>query len=73
MPNITLRYQKVSDAKRFYEILRNPNFLYFHANPASIEDEKKFLKENPKRRKDNTVWDYTILFDGKIAGGIGVK
>ena len=38
---ITLRYQQIGDAKRFMEILNNPNFHYFPARPASIEAERK--------------------------------
>jgi ribosomal-protein-alanine N-acetyltransferase len=70
---ITIRLQKVTDAKRFYEILTNPNFIYFDANPKSIEDEKEFLKGNKKRRQDNTDWNYAIIYNNELVGGIGVK
>ncbi|MFH0955963.1 MAG: GNAT family N-acetyltransferase [Candidatus Falkowbacteria bacterium] len=73
MPEIKLRLQKISDAKRFYEILNNPNFVYFGAQPKSIADERKWLRGNAKRRKDNISWNYTILYGEKIVGGIGVK
>ncbi len=73
MPKIKLRLQKISDAKRFYEILNNPNFVYFEARPESIADERKWLKGNAKRRKDNTGWNYTIIFNEKVVGAIGVK
>jgi hypothetical protein len=45
VPKVILRNQRVSDAKRFFEILSNPNFIYFPAKPRSIEDEKNFLKQ----------------------------
>ncbi len=73
MPKISIRYQKVSDAKRFFEILDNPNFLYFPVHVKSVEDEKTWLKENPTRRKNNTEWNYTILFGAQIAGSVGIK
>jgi [ribosomal protein S5]-alanine N-acetyltransferase len=69
---IKLRLQKVSDAKRFYDILSNPNFKYLNANPKSVADEKKWLRENPSRRKNNTGWNYAILIDGKVFGAIGI-
>ncbi len=73
MNKITIRYQRVSDAKRFYEILNNPNFIYFPVRVTSIEDEKKFLKTNPGLRKANKEWNYTVLLDGKVVGAVGIK
>lgn len=73
MPKIKLRLQKISDAKRFYEILNNDNFIYFGARPKSIADERKWLRGNVKRKKDNTDWSYTIIYSKEIVGGIGIK
>lgn len=73
MPKITIRYQKITDAKIFYEMLNNPNFVYLHVRPKSIFDEKKWLRDNPKRRKNNIEWNYTILFDNRTVGAIGIK
>ncbi len=73
MPIIKLRPQKVSDAKRFFEILNNDNFTYIGTRPKSIADEKKWLSGNAKRRKDNTNHNYAITFGGKVVGGIGIK
>jgi len=73
MPKIKLRWQKVSDAKRFYEILNNPNFIYFGTRPKSIADERKWLKGNAKRRKENISWNYTIIYGKEVVGGLGVK
>lgn len=73
MPKVKLRLQKVSDAKRFYEILNNSNFVYFGVRPKSIAEEGKWLRGNAKRQKDNTGWNYAILFGEKIVGGIGIK
>lgn len=70
---IELRLQKITDAKRFYEILSNSNFTYFYVQPKSVKDEKVWLKENPKRRKNNTEWNFTILYNKKVVGAIGVK
>jgi ribosomal-protein-alanine N-acetyltransferase len=73
MAKINLRYQQIGDAKRFYEILNNPNFIYFTVKPKSIEDEEKWLRGNPRRRKNNTEWNYTILYDSQIVGTVGIK
>lgn len=70
---IKIRLQKTSDAKRFYEILSNPNFIYLSAKPKSIEDEENWLKGNSMRIKENTEWNYTILYNKYIVGAIGVK
>jgi [ribosomal protein S5]-alanine N-acetyltransferase len=72
MPNIKLRYQQIKDAKTFYEILSNPNFTYF-TKPKSLTAEKKWLAENPKKRKNNTEWNYSIIYNGKVAGAIGIR
>ncbi|MDD3887586.1 MAG: GNAT family N-acetyltransferase [Patescibacteria group bacterium] len=69
---IKLRYQKLSDAERFCEILNNPNFIYFNAKPT-LNEEIKWLKEVQKKVKNNYEHNYTILYDNKVVGGIGIK
>jgi len=73
MAKVELRFQKVSDAKRFYKILNNPNFIYFSAKPKSIEDEKKWIKASYRKRRGNTEHHYTILYGGKVVGGCGIR
>ncbi len=70
---ITLRLQQISDAQRFFEILNNPNFLYFGSQPDSIEAEIAWLEGNDKRFREHKEWNYTILKGEEIVGGIGVK
>lgn len=70
---VTIRLQEVSDAEKFFNILNNPNFIYFDVNPATVEDEIEWLKQNPQRRKNNTEWNYAILYNNELVGGIGVK
>ena len=72
-PKVTLRYQRVSDAKRFYEILDNPNFTYFRVRPDSVEAEREFLRQNAKRRKENHSHNYSILYGDRLIGGCGIK
>jgi [ribosomal protein S5]-alanine N-acetyltransferase len=70
---IEVRNQKLSDAKRFYEILDNDKFIYFGVRPKSIEEEKEFLKKNKDKIKNNFEHNYTILFENKVIGAIGIK
>ena len=60
---IELRNQRVSDAKRFFEILNNPNFKYFHVCPKDLEAEKEFLRQNPKKRKNNLEYIFQVKLD----------
>lgn len=70
---IELRKQRISDAKRFFEILNNPNFKYFRVCPKDIEAEKEFLRQNAKKLKNNLEYNYTILYNDKLVGGCGIK
>ena len=73
MKKVEIRYQKLSDAKKFFEILNNPNFIYFSSKPKSVEDEKEWLKQNAKKKKNNVEHNFTILYNNKLAGGAGIK
>jgi len=73
MTKIQLRLQEISDAKRFYEILSNPNFTYFSANPKSVEDEENWLKDSYKYLIDGSQYNFTNLYDNEIVGSVGVK
>lgn len=73
MPKIEIRPQKVSDAKRFFEILKNPNFKFLTTEVKSIDDEIKFLKQNPEKRKRNIEHNYSILYDKFVVGYCGIK
>ena len=70
---IELRLQNINDAESFFNILNNPNFIHFGVKPNSIDDEIVWLKQNSKRQKENSEWNYTILYNGNIVGAIGVK
>ncbi|MFA6272138.1 MAG: GNAT family N-acetyltransferase [Patescibacteria group bacterium] len=73
MPKVTIRKQKVSDAKRFYEILNNPNFIYFRICPKSIEAERKILQKHAKQNKKSLNQHFAIMYDTKMVGGCGIK
>lgn len=71
---ITIRPQRVYDAKRFVEILSNPNFIYFPAKPKTIKEEKEFLRSNIRKRKEKRVFNFSIIYNGnEHIGGIGIR
>ena len=72
MNKISIRDQKIKDARRFFDILNNPNFLYF-LKVKTISDQIDFLKKNKLKRKNNLEYNYTILYGDEIVGGIGCK
>ncbi len=70
---IQLRKQSIADAQRFFEILSNPNFLYFGSQPESVEAELAWLEGIEKRFIELMEWNYTIIKGDEIVGAIGVK
>ena len=70
---IEIRPQKLSDAKRFYEILSNPHYKYISTKPETIEDEKEYLRLNNEKRKNNSEFNFSILWEGYLVGGIGIR
>lgn len=73
MLKIELRPQKVSDAKRFYEILKNPNFKFLTTEVKNVNDEIKFLEQNIEKRKKNIEHNYSILYNRLVVGACGIK
>lgn len=71
--NIKIRYQSVKDAKRFYEILSNPNFRYFSSQPKSLAAEKEFLKKNSIKRRQKIDWNYSIIYNQEVTGAVGIR
>jgi len=73
MPKISIRYQELGDAKRFFEILSNPHFIYFISTPKTIRDEKTWLRKSAQLRKAKSEYNYAILLDGDVVGAVGIK
>ncbi len=71
--NVEIRPQRLSDAKRFFEILSNPKFLYLPAKPKTLDEESEFLRLNSQKRKAKTEFNFSILCNGKHVGAIGVR
>ena len=70
---IQLRPQRISDAKRFFEILSNAGFTYFPAKPCSIEEERAFLRQNSRKRKEKSEYNFSILYNGILVGATGAR
>ncbi len=72
MDKVELRYQEVADAERYFEILSNPNFLYFDVQVKSVEEEREWLKKNPEKREKNLEYNYAILYEDELLGAVGI-
>ena len=70
---IDVRPQRLSDAKRFFEILSNPNFTYFSAKPKSVEEQKSYLRLNKDKLRNKSGFHFSIMYNEKIIGAIGIK
>lgn len=70
---IKIRAQRLSDAERFFEILSNHNFEYLPAKPQTLEEEIDFLKKNPRKRKNKTEYNFSIIYDGTLVGAVGLR
>ncbi len=69
---VELRYQKISDAERFYEILNNPDFEFFEVHVDSVEEEREWLRKNSKKRKEGLEYNYAIIYEGEVVGACGI-
>jgi ribosomal-protein-alanine N-acetyltransferase len=71
--NVEIRPQRVSDAKRYFEILSSPNFHYLPAKPKTLAEERCFLKLNSEKRRNGTEFNFSIIYNGRHVGAIGVR
>lgn len=70
---IEIRYSEISDAKRFTEILNNPNYVFFAFDSISLGQERAWLKQSKKQRKNNFSHNFAIIVNDRVVGGVGVK
>lgn len=73
MKKISIRPQRITDAKRFFDILNNDNFQYFEARPKTVKEEIDYLKKNSNKRKKHFEYNFTILYGKEIVGGCGIR
>lgn len=67
---ISIRPQKVSDAKKLFEILCSPNFTYFKYTPTSIQEEEHYIRTT---QSDHFIRNFSIIYRKRVIGAIGVK
>jgi len=71
--NIELRKPRISDAKRYLEILSHPEFTYFPAKPATLKEEQNFLRMIKNLQVKGSQYNFAIMVNGKHIGGAGIK
>ena len=68
MAEIQLRPYEITDAKRLYEILSNPNFIFFPASPKSVEDEENWIRDSFLRTEQGICHNFAVLYNGDLIG-----
>lgn len=69
---VTLRKNKVSDAKRLWNILNSMDKKYWpQPIPKDIEAEKQFLREQRKRINSRKEWGFAIIYNDQVVGVTG--
>ena len=69
---VELKIPRVSYAKRYLEILNNPDFVFFPDPPATLEEEKDWIRKAADSRKKGKLFVYSIFYDDKLVGGCGI-
>ncbi len=72
MKRLSIRYQRPADAKRFFEILSNPEFLYF-PRPRSLKFEEAFIRKSIEKRRKGLEYNFAVLQDAQVIGAVGLK
>jgi ribosomal-protein-alanine N-acetyltransferase len=73
MKHLTIRYQRVTDARRFLEIRSHPDFIPFSPKPKTLKRERAWLRQTADKRRKNLQHGFTILWKTKVVGGVGLK
>ncbi len=72
MLRVKIRPQEISDADRFFEILTHTDLEFIEVPVKTLEDERRSLKLNEVKKKNNFEHNYSILFDEKLVGACGI-
>lgn len=70
--HIFVRKQAIEDAADLFRIL-NQGFVYFDVQPKTIDEEIEWLEQVDDRWENKIEYDFSIIFDGKVIGGLGFK
>lgn len=71
--NVELRKPLLSDAKRYFEILSHPEFTYFPAKPATVKEEKDFLRKLKSLQASGSQYTFAVIAHQQHVGGAGIK
>lgn len=72
MKGITIRPQQIGDAKALFAILTQAGFdKFFPVTVKSISQEREFLRNSKKSRKDGTAFHFSILYRKQVIGAVG--
>jgi RimJ/RimL family protein N-acetyltransferase len=69
--NVKIRRQLVKDASAFYKIINCDDFKYFPVRVPSIKFEQKFLRLSRKNWDAGKSYNFSILVEDILVGGIG--
>lgn len=72
MTKVALRYQQLRDAKKFWEILNNPEFILFPVQPKTVKEERYFLRMNLDKRIENVEHNFAVTLHGDVVDAIGI-
>jgi len=70
--NLTIRPQKIKDAADFFRILTSGGFDFFPVNVASLEAEKRFLRNNVREWKEGESFNFSVILDDRVIGAVGI-
>ncbi len=62
----------IKDAAVFYKILNEGHFAYFPVNVASIEAEKRFLRNSRQNWKKESAFNFTVMLGSRVIGAVGI-
>jgi ribosomal-protein-alanine N-acetyltransferase len=71
MPKVSLRPERVTDAKALLRIISNQKFFYYRSAPKRVKGMVAWLKQNAKLRRKKREFNYVILYEGKVVGEAG--
>lgn len=73
---VSLKIHKLSDAKRLSELLNEKTVSVYMATmpyPYRKKDAESFIKDARDKRKKKIAYNFAIVVDGEIVGGIGIQ
>lgn len=73
MRHLEIRSNRISDAKRFVEILSSPDFIFLPMPELTIESEKEFLRKSKEMRKEGSAYNFSVTYKDELVGAVGIK